>query len=75
MQLDRKSLDRLLALNDEQLRRVLAGLLTEYGIDPASVPLAQFDMSKLRATLQQATDEDIKRFTAMLSKGRGKGGE
>ncbi len=73
MQLDKKSLDRLLTLNDSQLRRVLAGLLAEYGIDPAAVPLEQFDMSKLRATLAQATDEDIQRFTAMLSGGGGNG--
>lgn len=73
MQLDKKSLDRLLSLNDAQLKRVLAGLLAEYGIDPSAVPLDQFDMSRLRATLAQATDEDIKKFTAMLS-GGGEGG-
>lgn len=73
MKLDKKSLDKLLSLNDDQLRRVLSGLLAEYGIDPATVPLAQFDMGRLRATLAQATDEDIKRFTDMLSGGKGKG--
>ena len=69
MQLDKKSLDRLLTLNDDQLRRVMAGLLAEYGVDPTTIPLDQFDMSKLRAVLSNATDEDIQRFTAMLSGG------
>lgn len=66
MKIDKKSLDRLVKLNDDQLRRVLAGLLSEYGIDPSTVPLAQFDMGKLRAVLQTATEEDIERLMAAL---------
>ena len=73
MQLDKKSLEKLLKLNDDQLRRVLAGLLSEYGIDPTTVPLDQFDMSRLRSVLENATDEDIQKFTAMLSGGKGGG--
>lgn len=66
MKIDKKSLDRLVKLNDEQLRRVMAGLLSEYGIDPAAVPLAQFDMGKLRMILQTATEEDITRLLSAL---------
>ena len=73
MQLDKKSRDRLLALNDDQLRGVLRGLIKEYGVDPSAVPLDQFDMSKLRAVLAGATDEDVKRFMTMLSGGMGGG--
>ena len=62
MQLDKKSLDRLLRLNDDQLRGVLAALLTEYGVDVSRVPLASLDIGALRAILQAATDEDIARF-------------
>jgi hypothetical protein len=62
MQLDRRSLDRLLRLNDEQLRGVLGKLLAEYGVDVSRVPLAQMDMTALRAVLSAATDEDIARF-------------
>ena len=68
MQLDRKSLDKLLALNDDQLRRVLRGLLSQYGIDPSAVPLDQFDMGKLRAVLKTAADEDIARFLSAMPK-------
>ena len=74
MQLDRKSLDRLLALNDDQLRSVLRGLLKEYGIDPTAVPLEQFDMGKLRVALSGATEEDIRRFMTMFSSPGGSGG-
>ena len=72
MQLDKKSLDRLLALNDDQLRMVLCGLLREYGVDPATVPLEQFDMGKLRGVLSGATEEDVQRFVGMLSGSSGK---
>ena len=62
MQLDKKSLDRLLKLNDDQLRGVLGKLLAEYGVDVSRVPLQQMDMTALRAVLSAATDEDITRF-------------
>ncbi len=62
MQLDRNSLDRLLRLNDDQLRGVLGKLLVEYGVDVSRVPLQQMDMKALRAVLAAATDEDITRF-------------
>lgn len=67
MQLDKKSLDRLLTLNDDQLRMVMRGLLKEYGINPSTVPLEQFDMGKLRAVLANATEADLQRFMTMLS--------
>ncbi len=66
MQLDKKSLDRLLRLSDDQLRGVLAKLLTEYGVDISRVPLATLDMTALRSVLQTATDEDITRFLQMF---------
>ena len=66
MQLDRNSLDRLLRLNDDQLRGVLGKLLVEYGVDVSRVPLQQMDMKALRAVLAAATDEDITRFMQMF---------
>ena len=47
MQLDKKTLDRLLDLSDGQLRVLLKRLLAEYGVDPAAVPLEQMDIGKL----------------------------
>ncbi len=67
MQMDKTQLERLLALDDTKLRAVLRGLLKEYGIDPNSVPLEQFDMGKLRAALSGATEADVQRFMTMLS--------
>lgn len=70
MQLDRKSLDRLLKLNDDQLRAVLGKLLTEYGVDASRVPLAQMDMTALRGVLSVATEEDISRILQSFGGGR-----
>lgn len=75
MQLDKKSLDRLLRLNDDQLRGVLARLLTQYGVDTSRVPLESLDMTALRRVLETATDEDITRFLQMFGvSGNGRGG-
>lgn len=74
MQLDKKSLDRLLKLNDDQLRGVLGKLLAEYGVDVSRVPLGQMDMTALRSVLSAATDEDISRFMQMFG-GNSQGGQ
>ncbi len=66
MTLDRKQLDRLLRLGDDQLREVLRRLLVSYGVDVSRVPLAELDIGALRALLQNATDEDIDRFLQMF---------
>ena len=66
MQLDKKSLDRLTKLSDDQLRAVIGKLLTEYGVDISRVPLASMDMSALRAVLQMAGTEDISRLLGSL---------
>lgn len=75
MQLDKKTLDRLLDLSDGQLRVLLKRLLTEYGVDPAAVPLEQMDIGKLRDALRGTTDTDIARFLQLMqASGLGKGG-
>lgn len=66
MQLDKKSLDRLTRLNDDQLRAVIGKLLTEYGVDVSRVPLSTMDMSALRAVLQMAGAEDISRLLGSM---------
>ena len=70
MQLDKKSIDRLLKLNDNQLRAVIGKLLTEYGVDVSRVPLATLDMSALRAVLQMAGEENIASLLQALGGGQ-----
>ena len=66
MPLDRKQIDRLLRLNDDQLRAVLEKLLASYGVDTSRVPLASLDIGALRGLLQNASEQDIERFLQMF---------
>ncbi len=67
MSLDKKQLDRLLRLNDEQLRGVLGKLLASYGVDTSRIPLDTLDIGALRALLQNATEADMERFLQMFN--------
>ncbi len=76
MQLDKKTLDRLLNLSDEQIRVLLRRLLAEYGVNPAAVPLEQMNIGKLREALRGTTGTDIARFLQLVqAAGLGKGGD
>lgn len=68
MELNKAGLERLLALNDAQLIRVLSSLAAEYGIDTSGLSLGKKDIEKLRAVLSAATDEDIKNFMENASR-------
>ena len=66
MPLDKKQIDRLLRLNDDQFRAVLEKLLASYGVDVSRVPLASLDVGALRGLLQNASEQDIERFLQMF---------
>lgn len=59
MQLDRKMLDRLLNLNDEQLGELIKSIASEAGIDPAQLGLNPDNIKGIRAALGSATEQDI----------------
>ena len=59
MQLDRKKLERLLSMNDEQLAQVIRTVATEAGIDAAALGLNPENVAALRQALSGAGDDDI----------------
>ncbi|MBQ9760237.1 MAG: hypothetical protein IJW16_02685 [Clostridia bacterium] len=59
MQLDRKMLDRLLQMNDEQLTAFIKSVAAESGIDPAQLGINPNNVQSIRQALGSATDEDI----------------
>ena len=69
MQLDRKMLDRLLALNDRQLEAVVERLAREYGFDLSRFQVREGDMESLRRAIRNASDADLLSITEQL-KGR-----
>lgn len=74
MKLDKKSLDRLLSMNDAQLKRIIEKAASESGLDLSSFGITDGDISSIRKALSGATDEDIKRASETLDqyKRRGK---
>ena len=73
MQLDKKSIDRLLRLSDDQLRAVIGRMLKEYGVDETRLPIATMDVGALRAILQVAGEEDVARLLQTLGGSRPSG--
>ena len=59
MQLDRKMLDRLLNLNDDQLSELIKGIAREAGIEPAQLGLNPDSIHSIRSALGSATEQDL----------------
>lgn len=70
MQLDKTSLDRLLALDDAALAKTIKALAAATGIDPRAAEAAVRDLRLVRQSLSNATDADLKKATDMLGKER-----
>ena len=68
MQLDRKMLDRLLALNDRQLQIVIDKLVSDYGLDLSGFRVREGDMASLRRAIRNASDEELLSITRQLRK-------
>lgn len=63
MQLDRDSLNKVLNLNDRQLKNLIQRLAAESGIDPAEFNIDPSSIESIRAALRSATDDDLRRIT------------
>ena len=59
MQLDRKALDTLAALDDAQLKFVINRLAVNMGVDIGRFDLNTDDAQKIRRILSSLTDADI----------------
>lgn len=62
MNFNRSSLQKLLALPDEELAKVIKEIAEEAGIDPSSFSVESTDIAKLRAMLSLASNEEIARL-------------
>ncbi len=66
MKLDKRAVERLLALNDDQLREIVLRLAGENGLDLSGVTLRPDDIAGVRQALRLATEEDIANAAARL---------
>ncbi|MBR2387211.1 MAG: hypothetical protein IKB02_00420 [Clostridia bacterium] len=75
MQIDRKSLEKLLTLNDRQLASVIKRIAGEGGVDLSAFNVNPADLESVRRALRGATDEDLLNITRQyeqMKKGGGK---
>ncbi len=70
MQLDRKSLNRLLSLSDSQLQAVIDKLAAEYGLDLGRFQVRPGDMESLRRAIANASDVELTELARQLRGGR-----
>ena len=62
MQIDRDALNKLLTLNDRQLKNIMTKLAVQSGIDAKEFNIDLDSVASIRRALSSATDEDLKRI-------------
>ena len=72
MQIDRNALEKLLSLNDRQLKVIINKLAKENGIDLSGFNIDAKDINSIRLGLSSATDEDIERVARAYEQNRKK---
>ena len=73
MILDRNALNRLLSLNDKQLKAVLERLAAESGLDLSELNVSPDDIASVRSALSGATDRDLEEAARKLSEKKREG--
>lgn len=72
MQLDRNAVERLLSMNDAQLKFIITKLAVERGLDLSTFNITGDDINSIRYALKTATDADLARATEQLTSGKKK---
>ncbi len=67
MQLDKKSIDRLLSMNDRALEELVRRVAAESGIDPRALGLNIENIQSLRTALSSATEADLAALTEVYN--------
>ena len=66
MQLDKRTLQRMLTLDDASLASMIRSLAENHGLDLSSFNISPDDINSIRQALAGATDEDLMRATEQL---------
>lgn len=70
MEIDRSAIDRLLKLNDTQLKIIIRNLAASSGIDPAEFNVDLSDISSIRRALGSVSDEELKQIAETYEKNK-----
>ena len=66
MQLDRNAINRMLTLNDDQLKSLIRSLAENSGLDLSSFQISPNDVASIRRALAGATDADLARAAEQI---------
>ena len=66
MQLDRNAINRMLTLNDEQLKNLIRSLAGSSGLDLSTFQIHPDDVASIRRALAGATDADLARAAEQI---------
>lgn len=70
MQINRENLDRLLSLNDRQLKIMVQRIAAQSGIDPKELNIDTGSIESIRNVLSSATDSDLSRIAEQFEKSK-----
>ncbi len=70
MQINRENLDKLLSLNDFQLKMMINRLAAQGGINPADFNIDPSSIESIRRVLSSATDKDLERIAEQYAANR-----
>ena len=62
MEINREAIDKLLGLNDRQLKNIIQSLVKESGIDPAEFNIDTSNISSIRGALRNASDDELRQI-------------
>ncbi len=74
MQIDREAIDKLLTLNDRQLKHIIQKLANESGIDPAQFNIDTQSIASIRSALTNASDKDLQQIAEQYEANKRKRG-
>ena len=70
MQINRENLEKLLSLNDFQLKMIINKIATEGGIDPSEFNIDPSSIESIRKALSSAGDEELQRIAEQYEANR-----
>ena len=72
MNINRENLDKLLSLNDFQLKMMINKLASQSGIDPKDLNIDPSSVESIRRVLSSATDADLERIATQYAENQNK---
>ena len=62
MEIKRENIDKLLSINDWQLKMIIQKIANDSGIDPSQFNIDTNSIDSIRRALSTATDDDLKQI-------------